>query len=312
MAPITRRWLVLAGSLAPVSLAAAQTIVFGDVHDHMRNFQSAVLWDVNNDGKKELVIGGSHEVPAAVYDPDHISDGPLNMNFQFMDSAFGAAATPSGRLFKVGQSPMISLYNSFTTAAANLDNGTSTGLAFFEGTPWGDIAIVSGLRNNVPYLVAEFFGGMNHNAELFAIPIVVEGERYIASDLFGYREGDTYMLDITGYAQAMDHVSLGTDLAHPTLSFLGREEYGGLSGGMVTGLVRENGRYYATTVDQVGSASIWHCPADFDQNGFVNALDYDAFAELFEMGDRGADFDGNGFVNALDYDAFAEHFEAGC
>ncbi|MCC6229205.1 MAG: hypothetical protein IT432_08275 [Phycisphaerales bacterium] len=54
------------------------------------------------------------------------------------------------------------------------------------------------------------------------------------------------------------------------------------------------------------------CPADFDQNGFVNALDYDAFAELFETGDRGADFDHNGFVNALDYDAFAEHFEAGC
>ena len=74
MAPITRRWLVLAGSLAPASLAAAQTIVFGDVHDHMRNFQSAVLWDVNNDGKKELVIGGGNEVGHAVYDPDHISE----------------------------------------------------------------------------------------------------------------------------------------------------------------------------------------------------------------------------------------------
>ncbi|MCC6229201.1 MAG: hypothetical protein IT432_08255 [Phycisphaerales bacterium] len=54
------------------------------------------------------------------------------------------------------------------------------------------------------------------------------------------------------------------------------------------------------------------CPADFNGDGFVNALDYDAFAELFEAGDPGADMNADGFVNALDYDAFAEHFEAGC
>ncbi len=309
MAPITRRWLVLAGSLAPASLAAAQTIVFGDVHDHMRNFQSAVLWDVNNDGKKELVIGGGNEVGHAVYDPDHISDGPLAMNFNFANGSVGLAATPSGFLYDVNAGGILGKYYSFTTAAANVDNGTATGLAFFEGTPWGDIAIVSGLRNNVPYLVAINFAD---DVELFAIPIVVEGERYIASDLFGYREGDTYMLDITGYAQAMDLVSLGTDLAHPTLSFLGREEYGGLSGGMITGLVRENGRYYATTVDQVGSASIWHCPADIDHNGFVNGDDYDAFASAFESAHPSADFNADGFVNGDDYDAFAEHFELGC
>lgn len=54
------------------------------------------------------------------------------------------------------------------------------------------------------------------------------------------------------------------------------------------------------------------CPADFNGDGFVNALDYDAFASLFEAGDIGADFNEDGFVNALDYDAFASHFEAGC
>jgi len=54
------------------------------------------------------------------------------------------------------------------------------------------------------------------------------------------------------------------------------------------------------------------CPADIDNNGFVNALDYDSFASAFELGDACADFDGNGFVNALDYDSFASSFEAGC
>lgn len=54
------------------------------------------------------------------------------------------------------------------------------------------------------------------------------------------------------------------------------------------------------------------CAADFNHDGFVNALDYDQYAELFESGDPGADFNHDGFVNGLDYDAFAEPFEAGC
>ncbi len=54
------------------------------------------------------------------------------------------------------------------------------------------------------------------------------------------------------------------------------------------------------------------CPGDFNADGFVNALDYDAFAGAFEVADSAADFNDDGFVNALDYDAFAEHFEAGC
>ncbi|MCC6229264.1 MAG: VCBS repeat-containing protein [Phycisphaerales bacterium] len=54
------------------------------------------------------------------------------------------------------------------------------------------------------------------------------------------------------------------------------------------------------------------CGADFNEDGFVNALDYDGFAEAFEIGDETGDFNIDGFVNGLDYDAFAEHFEAGC
>ncbi|MCC6230844.1 MAG: hypothetical protein IT432_16660 [Phycisphaerales bacterium] len=54
------------------------------------------------------------------------------------------------------------------------------------------------------------------------------------------------------------------------------------------------------------------CPADYNGDGFVNALDYDEFAGRFEEGESGADFNHDGFVNALDYDEFAEHFEAGC
>ncbi|MCC6230414.1 MAG: immunoglobulin domain-containing protein [Phycisphaerales bacterium] len=60
------------------------------------------------------------------------------------------------------------------------------------------------------------------------------------------------------------------------------------------------------------SASVVVCVGDFNCDSFVNGLDYDEFADLFESGDLGADINGDGFVNGLDYDQFAEAFEAGC
>lgn len=55
-----------------------------------------------------------------------------------------------------------------------------------------------------------------------------------------------------------------------------------------------------------------YCPADVDQNGFVNGDDFDRFADDFEQGLPAADFDRNGFVNGDDYDQFAAAFEWGC
>ncbi|MCC6428016.1 MAG: hypothetical protein IT435_14495 [Phycisphaerales bacterium] len=53
-------------------------------------------------------------------------------------------------------------------------------------------------------------------------------------------------------------------------------------------------------------------PADFDNSGFVDTEDYDAFIEAFELGGDDADFDGSGFVDTEDFDAFVQAFEAGC
>ncbi|MCC6229819.1 MAG: hypothetical protein IT432_11395 [Phycisphaerales bacterium] len=58
--------------------------------------------------------------------------------------------------------------------------------------------------------------------------------------------------------------------------------------------------------------AIYSCLGDFNNDGFVNALDYDEFAGFFEVADPAADINNDGFVNALDYDEFASAFEAGC
>ena len=54
------------------------------------------------------------------------------------------------------------------------------------------------------------------------------------------------------------------------------------------------------------------CPSDYDQNGFVNGDDFDAFVDAFVAGDIAADFDHNTFVNGDDFDGFVSAFEAGC
>jgi uncharacterized membrane protein len=54
------------------------------------------------------------------------------------------------------------------------------------------------------------------------------------------------------------------------------------------------------------------CPADFDDSGFVDIEDFNAFVAAFELGEQDADFDGSGFVDTEDFDAFVEAFEVGC
>lgn len=55
-----------------------------------------------------------------------------------------------------------------------------------------------------------------------------------------------------------------------------------------------------------------YCPADFNDDGFVNGDDFDDWATLFENGGTSADLNFDGFVNGDDFDFFAEHFENGC
>ncbi|XVJ58972.1 MAG: hypothetical protein HEQ23_06040 [Tepidisphaera sp.] len=60
-------------------------------------------------------------------------------------------------------------------------------------------------------------------------------------------------------------------------------------------------------------ASYGDCPADFNDDGFLDFFDYDAFVGAFEAGSGlVADFNGDGFVDFFDYDAYVGAFEAGC
>lgn len=58
------------------------------------------------------------------------------------------------------------------------------------------------------------------------------------------------------------------------------------------------------------------CPADFNEDGFLDFFDYDDYVTCFETGacppGRTADFNGDDFVDFFDYDAFVTAFSDGC
>jgi photosystem II stability/assembly factor-like uncharacterized protein len=63
-------------------------------------------------------------------------------------------------------------------------------------------------------------------------------------------------------------------------------------------------------------ASLPFCPADFNQDSFVDFFDYDAFVLCFEDSNcppgKTADFNDDGFVDFFDFDDFVTAFSGGC
>ena len=76
--------------------------------------------------------------------------------------------------------------------------------------------------------------------------------------------------------------------------------------------VYQGGSYRAFLVTGLTVPGTGSCPVDFDGDGFVTGLDFDAYVAAFETGDSVSDFNGDGFVTGLDFDAFVQAFEAGC
>ncbi len=71
--------------------------------------------------------------------------------------------------------------------------------------------------------------------------------------------------------------------------------------------------YYQCDIhDRMGWKINILCPADFDESGFVDTDDFDAYVQAFVAGSDSADFDQSGFVDTDDFDAFVLAFESGC
>ncbi len=63
------------------------------------------------------------------------------------------------------------------------------------------------------------------------------------------------------------------------------------------------------------SFTVDSCSADFNQDGFLDFFDYDAFVSCFEgagCGNGNADFNQDGFTDFFDYDDYVNAYEIGC
>jgi hypothetical protein len=79
--------------------------------------------------------------------------------------------------------------------------------------------------------------------------------------------------------------------------------------------VADQGAGVAPIVD-LGAREVTPCPADFNDDGFLDFFDYDDYVNCFENGvcppGKTADVNGDGFADFFDYDAYVEAFEVGC
>lgn len=58
--------------------------------------------------------------------------------------------------------------------------------------------------------------------------------------------------------------------------------------------------------------SLEYCAADFNLDGFVDAIDYDRFVEAWLNLDLSADLNKDEFIDAIDLDYFIQHFVGSC
>jgi predicted outer membrane repeat protein len=72
----------------------------------------------------------------------------------------------------------------------------------------------------------------------------------------------------------------------------------------------------ASPITDMGAREFVDCPADFNEDGFLDFFDYDDYVACYEgfgcPPGKTADFNGDGFADFFDYDAFVFAFENGC
>ncbi|MDX2118429.1 MAG: GC-type dockerin domain-anchored protein [Planctomycetota bacterium] len=85
-----------------------------------------------------------------------------------------------------------------------------------------------------------------------------------------------------------------------------------------TGISADGTTICGIGINPSGNSDAWiatlprPCDADFNEDGFLDFTDFDAFVVAFEAGAAIADFNSDGFLDFTDFDAFVASFEAGC
>lgn len=149
-----------------------------------------------------------------------------------------------------------------------------------------------------------YAGGTTYN--LRGVPY---GRSYGSAEFFYFRKPDgCYVVDSNNQKMLgiIFHAKLDGD-SRRTVFFKNLTRSNGLYSELI-----ENHPSGAAGTDTWQFQAPKYCFADFNRNGFVNAADYDEFAEAFDVGDPLADINEDGSVNGDDFDFFAICFDEGC
>lgn len=292
-----------------------------DMHTAMSASGSSIPWDISDNGlvvgqasinpglPKGFVweVGTSGQVAGGL--SGYMSSRNLAVNnvgvivgssFFFGDPDDAHRATPDGRggWDSVQIGPM---GFEFTVAHGISDNGTTVGYTTYNSTTTGWNAVIFEGDNDVfvigtlPDLDTSEAYGVNDNG-------VVVGQAFDGSGMgldpraFVYYQGVLRDLNDLLDANSDFDVLLGATAVNASNDIVG---FGRLKDGTLAGFLVEN---YGDD----------HCPADFNNDGFFDFFDVQAYLQAFADGDLSADFTGDGTLDFFDVQEFLNVFSGHC
>lgn len=212
-----------------------------------------------------------------------------------------------------GQVPVThsAVWTEGSTVAQSLEgdnfSGMSRALAVSDNGEW-----IVGTRGDTNGRIAfrwsqatgfETLGAIGENFISEAVSVSADGS--VVVGLTADLQGDRPFIWRDGHGMTELRHLLRQRNAFPS-SWSGLVVYGvSADGTTVCGFGGHNGLYEGFVVT-IG------CFSDYDNNGFLNGIDFDSYVRQFELGTFRADLNADGFVTGEDFDNFVTGFLEGC
>lgn len=243
----------LGALIASIPLTAAATanagiVTMHDVHTPIpTSYQAGAVWFNPQTGQNEFIVGGGNNSARYALNQPYASGS--QGTFPWAADARDLASTGTS-LYKITASGQISAITSPATLTIPMDADQARGLAVFSGTPWGDIIMTSGRRDNQNIIIGTRW---DTNEELFSMntPFL-----YDSLNELSYDNGVFNVLASSTSAPMLRHYTISDVLSNPTLHEIAAYQVEGIGGGGLRGIAYYDNMLHATTPFALGRGDI--------------------------------------------------------
>ena len=200
----------------------------------------------------------------------------------------------------------------FTTVLTGF--GASSNQALLQTTLTITNVHTTNVTHNIYYaLDADVGGGDSAGDDTVALTNISDKNKYRISDSSGYFEVLTSGVNRYALGASADTWKKLNAVGFVDYTNVGSGTSGDVSGIQQWTFTLAPGQSKTLTVAVgLNTPAVLPCDGDFNNDGFLDFTDFDAFVAAFESGASSGDFNKDGFLDFTDFDAFVAAFEAGC